>query len=68
MANENELIASGAILALIGFLLIVSAPLDNVVMGLIKITPDKLLFISITFLFGGIALVVVAARSRKKTR
>ena len=68
MANEDEIIVLGAILALSGFLVMVSSPIDNLILGFVKsATLQGLQVTSIFWFFGGIALAVVAARSRKKT-
>ena len=67
MANEGEMIVVGAILAFAGFLMIVSPVIDDMVILFIKITPISLQYIAFAMLFGGIAIAIVAIRSRKKS-
>ncbi|MBI3638872.1 MAG: hypothetical protein HY223_00990 [Thaumarchaeota archaeon] len=68
MANEGEFIAMGSIIAIFSMLLLVSPPLDNLVLMFWKINLDLLQKFSVFWFFCGIVLAVVAARSRKKTR
>jgi len=66
MANEGEIVVLGIVIAIAGFLLIVSPVIDNLAVGLFKINEDKLQGLSILFLLGGITLAVVAGVSANK--
>jgi high-affinity Fe2+/Pb2+ permease len=68
MANEGEFIALGIIIAFVGFLLIISPVLDDMVTSFFKIKSGSLYYLAIVFSIGGIAIAVIAARSGKKLR
>jgi high-affinity Fe2+/Pb2+ permease len=68
MANEGEFIVLGILIALVGFLLIISPVLDNMATSFFKIKSGSLYYLAMVFSFGGIAIAVIAARSGKKPR
>ncbi len=66
MVNEGEIVVLGAIVALVGFLLIVAPPFDNIFMFITGLKADKLQDLAIIALFGGITLAIVAGVSSNK--
>lgn len=67
MANEDEMIVAGGFVAFFGLLLIISPIIDNLFTLFIGIKDEKLLFISLICLFGGISVAIVAAVTKKSS-
>jgi hypothetical protein len=67
MSDETGVLVFGIFVAFVGFLLIVSVPFDNLVMGLTGMKTHQLQDISIISLFGGATFAVVAWASAKKS-
>jgi hypothetical protein len=68
MADEVIVIIFGILIAIVGVLLIISPVIINAVISLTGIKAYQLQDISITALFGGGTLAVVAMASRKKPK
>lgn len=68
MSDESGVLIFGIFVAFLGFFLIVSAPFDNLIIGLTGITTYHLQDISIISMFGGGTLAVVSFASAKKSR
>lgn len=67
MSDEAEFIAVGIIAFILGIMLIVSSPIDNLFTTFTGIKGDKLALVAILCIFGGPSLAIVAARSEKKS-
>jgi hypothetical protein len=60
--SNGEIMGTGFVIAMLSFLVLVSPPLSSLILNVVGIAADKLLFLSIMGILGGIAFFVVGIR------
>ncbi len=63
--SNGEIMGTGFVIAMFSFLVLISPPLSSLILNVVGIEADKLLFLSIIGILGGIAFFVVGIRDNR---